>query len=178
MSRPDVVTIDFRKHPDTPHWHFSMYRLGVDGYGTWLWSPDGSMARRGTEPAITMRGRHVKLIPEDAWWTAIWAEDLPDVERPDLFIDIVTPPRWTGSVVTMTDLDLDIGRWDDGRVEVFDEDEFAEHRETLGYPDHLVDRARTTTAKLYLDVLNRTEPFDAVARRWMERALGREGPPL
>lgn len=155
-----------------------MYHLGEDHYGTWLWAPDGSKARRGDEPAVTFGGCHVKLITADQWWTAIWNDGPRQGQRDELFVDIATPAEWSDDTVRMIDLDLDIGRWHDGRVSVLDEDEFAEHAETLAYPDHIVDRARTTTARLYLEVLRRSEPFDEVGAGWLQRACALDRPPL
>ena len=64
----------------------------------------------------------------------------------------------------------DLARRRDGSVEILDEDEFAEHIEALAYPPHVIDRARTTTARLYLELERRTEPFGAVAEQWIAHA--------
>ena len=44
----------------------------------------------------------------------------------------------------MIDLDLDVVRFRDGRVEVLDEDEFGQHQATLGYPPHMINQPATT----------------------------------
>ena len=110
----------------------------------------------------------MKLITPDSWWTAVWNEG-GDFE---IYVDIATPPRWDGDRVTMIDLDLDVVRHRDGRTLVLDEDEFDEHRVSLGYPPDLVDRARTTTAAVFLDVERRIPPFDATGAQWLEAAAG------
>ena len=46
-----------------------------------------------------------------------------------------------------SDLDLDVIRTGDGTVFVDDEDEFAEHRVSLAYPERWVDQARVTAAR-------------------------------
>jgi protein associated with RNAse G/E len=166
MSPP--VHIDFRKWPDHRHWQFAMDRLGEDEHGTWLWSAPGAIVRRGDESPKILRRLAVKLITPDSWWTAVWNEG-GDFE---IYVDIATPPRWDGDRVTMIDLDLDVVRHRDGRTLVLDEDEFDEHRATLGYPPDVVDRARTTTAAVFLDVERRTPPFDATGERWLEAAAG------
>ena len=178
MSPLDVVTIDFRKYPDAPHWRFSMYYVGEDDHGTWLWAPAGSKAQRGDEPAVSTRHEHVKVITRGDWWTAIFTTASAEERREELYVDIATPAEWEENVVRMIDLDLDIGRWPDGSVEVLDEDEFAEHQTSLGYPDQMVDKARTTTARLYLDVVNRKEPFDQAGAEWMQRGAALGGSPL
>jgi protein associated with RNAse G/E len=123
--------------------------------------------QRGYEPVKRSKGLDIKLIPENKWWTAIWGWDQPH----DLYVDIITPPQWNGSTVTMVDIDLDIVRWGDGRVEVLDEDEFSEHRAKFDYPDRLVDTARSTTASLAVTVEARHEPFGETGETWMARAL-------
>lgn len=159
--------IDFRKWPDRRHWQFAMERLGEDEHGIWLWAPPGLVARRGEEAPKVFRWLHVKVITRNDWWTAIWNDGSPRVE---LYVDIVTPARWNGDRVTMIDLDLDVVRRRDGRVEVLDEDEFDDHRVRYEYPAHLVDRARAATAAVFLDVEAGREPFGDVAARWLAAA--------
>jgi len=162
-----TVNIDFRKWDGARHWQFTMSRLGEDEHGLWLWAPAGTPMQRGSEPVRYSKSVNVKLIPEDRWWTAIWAWQ----RRHDLYVDIITPPQWNGATVTMVDIDLDVVRWADGRVEVLDEDEFEEHRHRFDYPPRLVDTARATTARLAMAVEAGHEPFGAVAAGWMAAAL-------
>lgn len=163
----ETVRIDFRKWGGQRHWQFAMHRLGEDEHGLWLWSPPGSPMQRGHEPVKLSPSTNLKLIPENKWWTAIWAWQ----RRHDLYIDIITPAQWRGTTVTMIDIDLDIVRWADGRVEILDEDEFLEHQEAFQYPQRLIDTARATTARLALAVEARHEPFDEVAAQWMAEAV-------
>ena len=163
----DVVHIDFRKWDGRRHWQFEMRVLGEDEHGLWLWSPAGSAMQRGHEPMRQSPRINVKLIPEDKWWTAIW-NDQHDVE---LYVDIITPPSWNGATVTMVDIDLDVMRWTDGRVEIADEDEFEEHQVTMDYPQRLIDTARATTARLAVAVEARHEPFGAIGDAWMSKAI-------
>ncbi len=162
----ETVQIDFRKWGDKRHWQFSMQRLGEDEHGLWLWSPSGSPMQRGHEPIRHSKSLNVKLIPDGKWWTAIWGLGLPW----DVYVDIITPPQWIGSTVTMVDVDLDVVRWSDGRTEVLDEEEFAAHQVELGYPERLVDTARATAARMAMAVEARHEPFGEVADRWLDRA--------
>ena len=120
----------------------------------------------------------MKVITEGKWWTAIWNDVPPSQRKEELFVDIAAPAEWIGDTVRMIDLDLDLARWSDGTVEILDEDEFADHQVALGYPERLIDNARTTTARLYLDVLNRTEPFGEIAEDWMTTAKQLDRPPL
>ena len=165
----DVVKIRFTKWGDIPHWSFDMHRLGDDEYGTWLWMPVGTSMQRGTDPPVRSENPAVKLITRDEWWTAIWN----DGATYELYVDIATPAVWEGDTVRMIDLDLDVALRKGGGVEIHDEDEFEEHQSLYGYPDYIVDKARTETARIAAAVEGRDEPFGAVAKQWFAVANGR-----
>ncbi len=166
-----TVRIDFRKYPDAMHWQLDMHRLGADEHGQWLWAPTGTPYRCGDEPLTYFTRLAVKLVPPTGWWTAIWNAD----GDPAFYVDIVSPPQWHGHPtearrVTMVDLDLDVVGRRNGDIVIVDEDEFAEHQVTLGYPPYLVDGARIAAARVYNDALSGAEPFGATASMWLERA--------
>lgn len=163
----DDIQIDFRKWDGQRHWQFVMHKLGVDDHGIWLWSPAGSPMQRGDEPIKKSKSINIKLVPDNKWWTAIWSNQ----QRIELYVDIITPPSWNGSTVTMVDIDLDVARMSDGTVEVLDEDEFEESRIKYDYPERLVDTARATTARIAMAVEAHHEPFGRVGGLWLEKAL-------
>ena len=156
-----IVTIQFLKYPETPHWRFSGEHLGTDEWGTWIGGRAGGSARRGYEEPITFEHPWVKLVPARSWWTAIWNEG----GKYAGYVDIIAPPVWDGDIVRMVDLDLDVAMYRDGRTAVLDEDEFAEHVVALGYPPRLVDGARGATARVVTAIEAGREPFGSVARR-------------
>lgn len=161
------VHIDFQKWNGQRHWQFAMRRLGEDEHGLWLWSPPGTDMQRGHEPVRQSKTINVKLIPDNKWWTAIWSWQ----SHIDLYIDIITPPTWSGSTVTMVDIDLDVMRMPDGHVEIADEDEFKQHQVEMEYPQRLIDTARATTARIAVAVEARHEPFGDVGDVWMRKAV-------
>lgn len=169
----DVVRVRFSKWDGTPHWAFDMERLGEDEHGIWLWGPSGTQLRRGAETPIPAMHGFVKLITPGAWWTSLWNEGpWSDGRSIHTYVDVITPAVWEGDTVRMIDLDLDVVRRTSGTVEVDDEDEFDEHRVAMGYPDHIVDKARTETARLVLAVERGAEPFGSVGDNWLEVARG------
>lgn len=103
-------------------------------------------------------------------WTASFY-DAPDQEVA-VFVDMTTEPVWRGDTVNMVDLDLDVVLLRDGSLFVDDEDEFDEHRRTLGYPAGLVALALGTAAAV-LDAVGRgVEPFRSTGARWLRAFQG------
>ncbi len=93
---------------------WSAYVLGVDEYGTWLYTPPGSLycgydgERTGVCDVAqdsTGAGRPVvQLIAPGAWWIATW---YPGTEARVVTVDICTPPVLAGQKWTYVDLELD-----------------------------------------------------------------------
>ena len=157
-----IIHIDFRKWPDSLHWQFDMFHLGEDQWGTWLWSPPGTTARRGSEEPKSFNHTNVKLIRPVAWWSAIWN----DGAHYDLYVDVISPAIWDGDTVTMVDLDLDVERTVNGDITILDEDEFAEHQVVLQYPAHLIAGARKSADDVADMLRSRQEPFYAAGENW------------
>jgi hypothetical protein len=162
------VRVVYRKYDGSLHWHLELGRLGEDEHGVWLAAPGGTTAQRGDEPPVTLEQDFVLLIPVgDARWTLncnavpCWTE---------LYLDVTTPPRWTAQdTVEMIDMDLDVIRHFDGSAKILDEDEFAEHQVTYGYPPAEIEAAEQTAANLLRAVQSYAEPFAEVCRAWLAR---------
>lgn len=170
----EIIHIRFSKWDETPHWAFDMERLGADDHGVWLWAPAGTELRRGVDKTIRAERGFVKVITPNRWWTAVWnVGPLKGDRSIEVYVDVITPAVWDGDTVRMVDLDLDVIRRSSGLVEIDDEDEFEEHRALFGYPDHVVDKARTEAARMAIAVEMRTEPFGSVGEQWLEVGRGR-----
>ena len=164
-----TVRIRFSKWDGSAHWAFDMERIGEDEHGIWLWAPAGTALHRGSDKTIQAERGFVKVIAPNRWWTAVWnVGPLKGDRSIEIYVDVITPAVWDGNTVRMVDLDLDVIRRSGGMVEVDDEDEFEEHRVLYGYPDHVIDKARTEAARLAIAVELRTEPFGSVGERWLE----------
>ena len=165
--QPTRVRVECRKWPDSPHWEFDAVRLGADGLGTWLGITRGTLLASPVR-AFHAAADHVTLVPHDAWWLATFYGH--DPERPfDVYVDVTTPAVWHGEQrVRAVDLDLDVIRGTTGRVWVDDEDEFADHRVSLGYPDDVVAAAVASAQDLSAAVQHRTTPFGGEHLPWLE----------
>jgi protein associated with RNAse G/E len=146
-----------------PHYCYSMTTLGEDEFGVWLWAPAGNTITRG-DTSFDTRNATLAVVPRVGMWSAGWWQAHDEIE---LYVDINTSPEWVGDTVSMTDLDLDIIRFVDGRVEIVDQDEFAEHQVAFGYPEEIIDAAQRAAGELHARVEARTEPFDDAWRRWL-----------
>jgi uncharacterized protein len=164
------VDLVLRKFDGRPHRQVTGRLLGEDGYGTWIATPRGSVVtyHYGSRPAGRTRADAVRLIPEGGWWTAMY---LAEPEAREVYCDVTTPARWTGpSEITVIDLDIDLIRYRaDHRVEVEDEEEFEEHRVSLGYPDEVVAGALEGAASLRAALIGDDEPFAGHYRKWLAR---------
>lgn len=161
--------MQYFKYPQTPHWRHDMQWLGEDEHGVWLGAAAGSLVQKGDEAPRAMRHPFVQLVHPRKWWTALFNSGH---RRIDTYVDVITQPIWEAADrVEMVDLDLDVIRLHDGRVYVDDEDEFEEHRVTLGYPPRMVDTARAVAARLAIDMETRRPPFDGAAEEWLEMVL-------
>lgn len=86
----------------------------------------------------------------------------------DLYVDIGCPVEWVApDRLRVIDLDLDVIRWNDGRCEIDDEDEFAEHQVSLEYPPEVVATARRTADEILVAVRDRVPPFGAPPAHWL-----------
>jgi protein associated with RNAse G/E len=165
-----AVDLVLRKFDGRPHRQVTGRMLGEDGYGTWIGTPRGSVVtyHYGSRRTGRTRADAVRLIPADGWWMAMYLAEPADRE---VYCDVTTPAEWTGPAeITVIDLDIDLVRYRaDHRVEVEDEDEFEEHRISLGYPDDVVAGALAGAASLHAALTGDDEPFAGHYRKWLAR---------
>ncbi|WP_343996365.1 DUF402 domain-containing protein [Nocardioides dubius] len=171
------VEIAMTKWRTLPHWSYAGIYLGSDAHGDWIGLPSGTVYQRpgveyeATNDAVTLVPS--ANLPERGWMAAFYGRgrpwSKPAVATPvEIYVDITTPPRWDGVVLRAVDLDLDVIRGTTGRTWVDDEDEFAEHRRTLDYPDVVIAHATLNCEQVHDAVRNRIAPFDgATAERWL-----------
>ena len=156
------------KYPDQPHYRGTLHRLGADEHGTWLWGGPGRPIYRGDVELFVANAPVLALIPTAAWWAVSWFVDHPEIE---IYVNINTPARDEGYRIVAVDVDLDVVRYLDGRVEVIDRDEFEEHQVRYDYPPELVEAAEAATAEAFDLVVANGPPFDGTAARdWIALA--------
>jgi uncharacterized protein len=167
----DAVRIEMEKWGGRAHWHIPGRWLGRDEYGDWIGIAAGTLMVRPGRETISAFDQ-VGLVPgpgDDDSRSFLATFHVPDADT-WTYVDMTTPPTWDGPVVRAVDLDLDVVRLRDGSVYVDDEDEFAEHTVTYGYPAEIVRLAEACRDRVYAAVLAAEPPFDGSHERW-QRAL-------
>lgn len=162
----DPIDVRFTKWGGGRHWEFPLRRLGVDEHGVWgagkvgtrLWRPGA-----GFESQIGW----VTLFPHDRPWAASFYGSAH--QQIDTYVDMTTVPEWSGSGVSMVDLDLDVILMRDGSLVLDDEDEFETHRVMFGYPDEVVRLARRTADEVLSAIWDGAGPFGSPGERWLDR---------
>ena len=151
-----------------PHYRGEVVHLGDDEHGRWWWGAQGRTIHRGEEALFVTAQDALFLAVPDAWWSPTWWIGHPEVE---LYVNIGTPLVEADGRVVSTDLDLDVIRWVDGRVEIVDQDEFEAHQRLYGYPADVVAKVAQVADEVHAAVLRGDPPFDGeAARAWVARA--------
>jgi hypothetical protein len=168
----DPVRMQMTKWVDRPHWQFEALWLGSDIHGDWIGIPVGTeMDRPGAH--YVSQSHQVGLVPpQDApdperWWAATF--HAPGGPRVSVYVDIATPPAWDGTTLRTVDLDLDVVRGTTGRVWIDDEDEFAQHRVELGYPEEITRGAMASCDRVHALMKRGEAPYDGCHEPWLER---------
>ena len=160
--------MQFLKNPDLLHWGFEALYLGEDEWGDWLALPSGSVRWKGNDPFHPTRRNAVFCAPRGEWWHLHY--EGPGAREYISFVDIVAPITWKGDErYEMIDLDLDVALYQDGTIEVQDEDEFEIHQIRYGYSPEMIEGARVATESVVRALENRDEPFFDVADTWLAK---------
>lgn len=179
-----IVLRKVKRHPDGLR-RWAAYDIGTDDHGTWLFSPKGTIFRGESEGEIgeceVGQGSGpegipvLHLMPVSGWWMAEWATYSGSNLQNS--IDICTPPRIIDGEWTWVDLELDITARD-GRIEVHDEDEFAEACAAGVITREQATRAREATTDTTGWLTNYSEPFGLLGWDRLEAAIAMELPPI
>ncbi len=174
----EPVRVRFGKWGGGPHWAFDLVYLGVDEFGHWAGGPEGlPMERPGRAVLADTDG--VLCFAHTQGFVATRNADFGEPTAAEIYVDVTTVPRWTRAgdgvaEVRMVDLDLDVVRRFDGVTYVDDEDEFADHQLTLGYPVAVIDAARRECGVVLDAVRGEVGVFGPAGARWL--AAYRSGP--
>lgn len=176
LHRGDPVELFFRKFDGTDHWRYRCDYLGADEFGDWIGGGAGTVIARPGKRFV-WDGDFAVLLPRDRHHV-VTVNGPTRLTRNEIYVDITTIPQWTAPAATdpaelrgrvvAVDLDLDVVRRF-GATEAFveDEDEFAEHRAAMGYPDDLAGTAEREATWVAARISAGDEPFGSVAAAWL-----------
>ena len=158
------IRVEMTKWGHRPHWTYRGIYLGADEHGDWFGCPAGTHYHR-PEAEFTADFAGVVLVPvgEAAYLPAFNDERAKSA----VYVDVATPATWDGAILRSIDLDLDVIRRQDGTVVLDDEDEFAEHQVSYGYPAEAIELAERTAAEVLTAVRQHIAPFDGSSDRWL-----------
>jgi len=160
-----VVEMRYTKWGGKRHWRFAAQPLGSDEFGWWYGCPAGTVMRRGLEEPLVVSYDFVVLVPAEGRWIASW--NSPAQRHYSIYVDVTDRPVRENGLIEAVDLDLDVVRRWDGRVELLDEDEFEEHQFLYHYPADVIAQARATSGDLMRMVAEHHEPFGEVGEAWL-----------
>jgi len=141
--------------------------LGEDEFGRWVGHTKGDpwQSADGARTGVFLSS-FVLAVPWAAYWTACFNADDPVVD-----VDIVMPVSWVDDVLEIVDLELDVLRNADGRVQVRDRDEFERTRTAWAMPDEIAEQAESSCEQFRRLVERNAEPFGSVGHAWLSRFL-------
>ena len=152
--------------------------------GTWFGQRVGSTSTRPGASEV-VRGDNVwNVVPGRGWTVRFfhavegggWRVTASEVGTLGLYADIGTAIEVDAAAreITGIDLDLDVIKIGD-RLVLDDEDEFAEHRLTMGYPDDVASRAEQDAEAVLSLVREGLPPFDGRASERLARFAASRG---
>ena len=176
------MVLQWRKWDGAEHWRHELEPLGEDETGRWFGQREGSLSvKPDAEHAV--RADNVWNIVPGRGWTARFFRIVEQggwqtgsaVGTVGVYADIGTDVRIERDRVTGIDLDLDVIRLGE-RLWLDDEDEFAQHRVQLGYPDAVADAAARDGRDVLAMVGDGIPPFDeGRGAEWLARFAASRG---
>jgi uncharacterized protein len=146
FTRERPILVRSTKYDGSLHYEFSAYLLDAPGSLLRCWIPRRT-PWRGYRGAGEVEEAFTALFFTDRWYN-LFHNHRPQGRRAiETYANVGLPAVFDGKLLTWVDLDLDVLRGREGVV-VDDEDEFAEHRVRMGYPEDLAARALEATSEV------------------------------
>ena len=167
-----LVVARNRKWNGKAHWVVPGRYLGEDRHGWWIFQGTNEFCSRPGAAFYTASDA-VLLVPRSGDWVATFYDDAhPNGVR--VYVDLAVAHEWTDIRPAVTefhviDMDLDVIRMAGRGVFIDDQDEFAEHRIAMNYPDRLVDDIQAAADELYQAVKAQHAPFDGTDVEWFTK---------
>lgn len=167
-----LVVARNRKWNGKAHWVVPGRYIGEDGHGWWIFQGTNEFCSRPGAAFYTASDA-VLLVPRAGDWVATFYDSAhPSGVR--VYVDLAVGHEWTEIRPAVTefhviDMDLDVIRMAERGVFIDDQDEFAEHRIAMNYPDRLVEDVQAAADELYQAVKAQHAPFDGTDVEWFTK---------
>jgi protein associated with RNAse G/E len=167
-----LVVARNRKWNGKAHWVVPGRYIGEDRHGWWIFQGTNEFCSR-PGAAFYTRSDAVLLVPRSGDWVATFYDEAhPNGVR--VYVDLAVAHEWTDIRPAVTefhviDMDLDVIRMAERGVFIDDQDEFAEHRVSMNYPDRLVEDIQVAADELYQAVKAQQAPFDGTDVEWFTK---------
>ena len=167
-----LVVARTRKWNGKAHWVVPGRYLGEDRHGWWIFQGTNEFCSR-PGAAFYTQSDAVLLVPRSGDWVATFYDSAHPIGV-QVYVDLAVAHEWTEIRPAVTefhviDMDLDVIRMAGRGVFIDDQDEFAEHRLAMNYPDRLVDDIQAAADELYQAVKAQHAPFDGTDVAWFTK---------
>jgi hypothetical protein len=167
-----LVVARNRKWNGKAHWVVPGRYIGEDRHGWWIFQGTNEFCSRPGAAFYTASDA-VLLVPRSGDWVATFYDSAHPIGV-RVYVDLAVGHEWTDIRPAVTefhviDMDLDVIRMAERGVFIDDQDEFAEHRIAMNYPDRLVDDIQAAADELYQAVKAQHAPFDGTDVEWFTK---------
>lgn len=135
-----------------------------------LYTPPGSPIYVGKEDKTVEATNHtLAILWPERYYNALlfWR---PDWTFRGYYVNLALPHEWDGERCAYVDLELDVALFEDGVVQILDEDEYEESKILYNYPDELIKRIEQATGEVIEMLQQRVYPFDGSLVNWRPEA--------
>ncbi len=157
FTRDHRLHIASTKYDGSLHYQYDAYLVDITGPLIRCWVDVGTRWDSYRGSGIT-RHRETVLFFTDRWYNIRHNHDLR-LSRFETYSNIALPAHLEGDTIRWVDLDIDVIRTERGVI-IDDEDEFADHRIRMSYPEVLVQQALAATKEATSLLHQRAYPFD------------------
>lgn len=165
----DQIKIKSYKHNGSLHRVWDSSTILQKGATSWIVGNDQVMVSEADGREWKTREPAICTFGKGQWFNTIGMLREDGVHY---YCNIGSPYRWHNSSLEYIDYDLDVKVFPDRTYVILDEDEFAEHKEMMAYPEHVLRKIDHGLSELLSLLYQQKGPFEPeYVERWYERFL-------
>jgi protein associated with RNAse G/E len=164
-----MAQLETFKYPRQPRYFMPVSVVEDQPHQLILYCGPGTPVYVGKEDTTHLGTKHNLTIlwPERYYnlllfWDADWTFDC-------YYVNLAKPHQWDGKLCTYIDLELDVALFENGVIEILDQDEYEDSKIRYNYPRELIAQIERATAEVVDLMERRTFPFDGSLIDWRPR---------